>query len=138
MASPGVAYQRLIDTAYDPAAALVVITSSMVREQPSIQGHFHPVIFGIAETLDRPAQWREPFARFQERWNSGTDRIVALTRDALFAMYFLKAPGLSIAHWIREAILQHARTPGADQDYGAMLHLVENHLQKLRRSGAGR
>ena len=99
--SPGIAYQQMLDAAYDPAAALVVVTNSASRETMAVQGTFHPVIAGLANTLDQPIMWRDPFASFREERPTATRGIIMTIRDVLMRMDQLKAQSVALGNWLR-------------------------------------
>lgn len=128
---PGLAFQHMLDTSYDPAAALSVITRSMTTEQPGIQSNFHPVIFGIAETLDRPGMWKEPYLGFREMRSTGTGEAVKDIGSLLLRLDGMKAQSLLLAKWIADEIEQKKRTAGAEAVYGSMLHLLHARLEKI-------
>src|SRR5262249_16112436 len=87
---PGLAFQHLLDTASDPAAALSVITSSMASEQPGVQSNYQAVIVGIAETLNRPGAWKEPYNGFRENRRTNTGETITNIGNALLRMDGLK------------------------------------------------
>jgi hypothetical protein len=128
---PGLAFQHLLDTAYDPAAALSVITSSMAAEQPGIQSNYHSVIISVAETLNRPGAWKEPYASFRENRRTNTGETITNIGNALLRMDGLKAQSLVLTKWISDEIAQKARTPGADAIFGSMIHLLHTRLQQM-------
>lgn len=136
--SPGIAYQQMLDAAYDPAAALVVITNSMSRENPPLQGAFQPLIFRIAESLETPGMWKEPYAnsdkeRLSPAGKTVTGNTITGIRDVFMKLDYLKGPSMAFAAWIRDEIARNARSPGAGAGYGAMLHLLHGQLQRTRR-----
>jgi len=128
---PGLAFQHLLDTAYDPAAALSVIISSMASEQPGIQSNYHSLIVGIAETLNRPGAWRDPYVGFRETRRTNTGETITNIGNALLRMDGLKAQSVILTKWINDEIEQKARTPGADAIFGSMIHLLHTRLQQL-------
>jgi hypothetical protein len=130
-ASPGIAFQQMLDAAYDPAAALVVITNSASRETTAIQGTFHTPIAGMVDTLDRPIMWRDPFANFREERSTATGRIITTIRDVLTRMNQLKAQSVILGKWIREEIAQKTQPAQTDGLFGSMLHLVHERLQQM-------
>lgn len=121
----------MLNAAYDPAAALVVVTASMARENPSIQALFHKTIVGIAETLDRPAMWKDAFTAFREDRVSATGNLVGGIRDVLGQMDVLKAQSLPFAALISDEIGRKTRPPHTDSVFGGMLHLIYARLQQM-------
>jgi hypothetical protein len=134
-ASPGIAFQRMLDAAYDPAAALVVVSNSASRETTAVQGTFQPVIAGVADTLERPIMWRDPFASFREERPTATGRLIITVRDALMQMDVPKAQSVTFGSWIRQEIAQKTRPPQTDAVFGSMLHLIHARQQQM---GGGR
>ena len=128
-ASPGIAYQQMLSAAYDPAAALVVITNSMSRETMAHQAAFHSIISALADTLDKPGMWRDPYTNFgDDRAAVGTRTVIDGIRAGLLGMDQLKARSGYFAMFIRNEIAQKASWPGATTAYGAMLHLLHGKL----------
>jgi hypothetical protein len=128
---PGLAFQHLLDNAYDPAAALSVIICSMAFEQPGVQSNFHSVIVGIAETLNRPGAWKEPYAGFRESRRTNTGETITNIGNALLRMDGLKGQSVILAKWINDEIAQKARTAGADAIFGSMIPLLHTRLQQM-------
>src|SRR4051794_6890556 len=87
--SVSIAFQKMLGAAYDPAAALVVIATSTFKEIPAMQSAFHTVLVKIAETLDRPGMWKEPYSGFNDVRTSNTREIVETIRKALGAIDLL-------------------------------------------------
>jgi len=131
-ASPGIAYQQMFNAAYDPAAALVVIVTSMARETASAQGVFHPLIAAIAETLDRPGMWREAYAGYREDRHTKTGEIITSIREVLTSLEVLKAQGVMMGTYVKNELAQKSRAQQGQDDYGAMLHLIHTWLQQMR------
>ncbi|MEZ5353185.1 MAG: hypothetical protein R2762_11160 [Bryobacteraceae bacterium] len=131
-ASPGIAYQQMLAAAYDPAAALVVITTSMARESIGQQGAFCPVIAAIAETLDRPALWKEPYRGYRAHTLTPTGTLIERIRDALLRMEWLKGPGAGLSTILGAEIARNAKGPRASADCGPMLYLIHQKVQQLR------
>lgn len=131
--NPGIAYQQMLDSAYDPAAALAVIASSAAREDPAVQGQFHGVVVAIADTLDRPGMWKDPYLNYRGGAASATGGAVQAIGDALLQLDSLKAPGVTFTVWARDEIANHARasSPKTESDFGAMLSLLYRHLQQM-------
>ena len=134
--SPGIACQQMLAAAYDPAAALVVIANSMSRETPLVQPIFHSVILQIAQTLDRPGMWQDPYATLRKDRPSATGKIVSDIRDMLRRIDLLKMQSTTFATLIKEEIAQKARSPQAESVYGPMLHVLHAQLQRMRGAGA--
>lgn len=134
-ANPGIAFQQMLDAAYDPAAALVVITNSASRETTAVQGTYHPVIAGLADTLERPLMWRDPFATFREERPTATGRMIMTIRDVLMRMDLLKAQSVTFGNWLRGEIAQKRRPPQTDAVFGSMLHLIHARLQQMGGGG---
>lgn len=128
---PGIAFQQMLNAAYDPAAALAVIADSVSSESSAVQSRFHGVIVALAETLDRPGMWRDPYTAFHEERPSTTGSIVNGIGDALRQLESLKSPGVTFSNWIKDEIANHARSAQAEADYGSMLHLVYARLQQI-------
>jgi hypothetical protein len=133
-ASPGIAYQQLIDAAYDPAAALIVVTSNMARESTQVQRTFDAVIVALADTLDKPAQWEDPFTSFAENRPTNTGKIIVLIRNVRLHLKYMNTPGFSLERWIAAEIAKTAQLalPRMAAECGAMLHLLHQQLQRMR------
>lgn len=131
-ASPGIAFQQMIDAGYDPAAALVVVTRSMSRETASAQAIFQNIIVGISQTLNRPAMWRDPYNTFREERPTATGTLIAQIWDMLVQMEVLKAQGSTFGTLIKGEIVQKTGSPQAEAAFGAMLHLLHGRLQQMR------
>ncbi len=129
-ASPGIAFQQMLESAYDPAAAVVVITNSASRETTAGQGTFHSVIAGIADTLERPMMWRDPFANFREARPTATGRMITTIREMFMRMDLLKARSLALEVDTRE-IAQKTDPSQTDAVFGSMLHLVHTRVQQM-------
>jgi hypothetical protein len=125
-----IAYKEMLDAAYDPAAALVLITDSASRENTSIQAVFDSVILGISETLHRNDMWESPYAAFREDRLSNTGKIIKGIHAGLKQIALLKAAGRMLASLIGPEIAQHNGSASALADFGAMLHLVQTNLQQ--------
>jgi hypothetical protein len=125
-----IACQQMLNAAYDPAAALIVVTNSMLSEAQSAQGTLHGVIVRIADTLDRPALWREAFLGFREMRDSGTGKIISGIRDVLTQMELLKAQSMSFTALIKNEIRHKSQSGEAEEEFGAMLYLLHRRLQQ--------
>jgi hypothetical protein len=130
--SPGIAYQQMLSSAYDPAAALVVVTNSASRETAAHQGAYHPTIAAIAETLDRPGRWREPYDAFHEQRPTATGTIIGDIRSSLLGLDGLKGRSILFADLIRDEITHKSGGSHAQTVYGAMLHLLHQWQQQRR------
>lgn len=133
-ASPGIAYQQLIDAAYDPAAALIVVASNVARENIQAQRAFDAVIVSLAGTFDQPAQWDDPFTTFAENRPTNTGKIIVLIRNVRLQLKYMKTPGFSLERWIAAEIAKTAQggSPRIAAECGAMLHLLHQQLQRMR------
>jgi hypothetical protein len=130
-ASPGIAFQQMLNAAYDPAAAIVVITNSASREATAARGTFQPVIAGIADTFEQPMMWKDPFASFHEERETATGKMIMTIREMLTRMDILKGQSLSFASWIRGEIAQKTVRPHTDAAFGSMLHLIHTRVQQM-------
>ncbi|MEZ5399417.1 MAG: hypothetical protein R2729_07085 [Bryobacteraceae bacterium] len=128
---PGLAFQHMLSTAYDPAAALTVIVNLMTREPSGIQPNFRSVVVRIVETLDRPGMWREPYAEFREDRPTPTGEAVSAIGKVLLRMEALKPQSILIKKWIADEIAQKADS-GAETVFGPMLHLLHTRLQQMK------
>ena len=133
-ASPGIAYQQLIDAAYDPAAALVVVASNVARESIPGQRAFDAVIVSLAETFDQPARWDDPFTTFAENRPTNTGKIIVLIRNVRLQLKYMKTPGFSLERWIAAEIAKTTQgaPPRIASECGAILHLLHQQLQRMR------
>ena len=130
--SPGIAYQQMLSSAYDPAAALIVVTNSASRETLAHQGAFHPTIAAIAETLDRPGTWREPYDAFHEQRKTTTGTIIGEIRASLAGLDGMKGRSILFGDLIRDEITHKASGAHAQTVYGAMLHMLHQWQQQRR------
>ena len=130
-ASPGIAFQQMLNAAYDPAAAVVVITNSASREATAVRGTFQPLIAGIADTFEQPMMWKDPFADFHEERETATGKMIMTIREMLTRMEILKGQSLSFASWIRGEIAQKTVRPQTDAAFGSMLHLLHARVQQM-------
>lgn len=131
----GLAFQELLNHAYDPGSALVMIAKTMQNENPGVQGTFLGLIESIADKLERPAMWRDPFIAFSEAntRQSETARIVEIIAEGLRQLQYLKVPGFSLDSSIREEIKQIARgLPLPPNEASALLYGLQNRIQTLR------
>jgi hypothetical protein len=122
----------MIAAAYDPAAALVVITDSASQEPAPAQPNFHRTIAAIADSLDKPATWKDPYENFRESRPTETGKKLELILEVLRRMDLLKAQSSTFTGTIANEIRHKATTPNAAEKYGAMLHLLHMRLQQLR------
>lgn len=133
-ASAGIACQQMIAAAYDPAAALVVVTASASQEPASSQANFHRTIVAIADSLDKPATWKEPYENFWQNRHSPSPASQKL--ESILAVFRctdgLKSQSSAFTGLIANEIRHKATTPGAAEDYSAMLHLLHMRLQQVR------
>jgi hypothetical protein len=126
-----IACQQMVSASYDPAAALVVIVNSMSAESVPTQGLLHPTILGIADTLDRPAMWREALSGFRETRPSATGRLITGIRDVLTQIDLVKAQSMTFPALIRDEIGNKSRSGPDNVIFGAMLHLLHARLQQM-------
>jgi len=131
--TPGIAFQQMLGSAYDPAAALVVIATSAFAEIPQIQAAFHAVILRIAETLDRPGMWREPYLGFSELQKTKTGEIIGTIRTALRWIDQRGEQSKALAFMIGREISTAPHTAATEAAFGGMLHLIHMRLQQLRK-----
>jgi hypothetical protein len=131
-ASPGIACQQMLAAAYDPGSALVVVVDRMSGEATPAQSAFHPVIVGIAQTLDRPAMWKSPFDAFRESRATATGAVIGKIRDVLARIEAFKAQSSVFAALVKNEIAQKGRAPSADDTFGAMVHLLHARLQQMQ------
>jgi hypothetical protein len=133
--TPGLALQAMLNAAYDPAAALVVLTGSMSRETSHLQGALIPLILEVFQTLEQPGSWREPFRKFhQGRPNpTATGRIAGAIWDGLLGLDSLKMPGTLFSKSIRDEIAAGPQVLAQQTtaQYGEMLHLLHQYLQRI-------
>jgi hypothetical protein len=130
-ANPGIAFQQMLAAAYDPAAALVVLTNCVTSETPAFQPTFHPLLVAVADTFDQPMRWREPFSAFRADRPSATVQTVNTILQVLTRMDLLKAQSVIIGTSIQREIAQKTRSPQTDAAFGSMLHLIHSRLQQL-------
>ena len=135
-ANPGIAFQQMLAAAYDPAAALVVLTNSVTSETPAVQAVFHSLLAAVADTFDQPMRWREPFTVFRADRPSATAETINTILQVLTRMDLLKAQSVIVGTSIQREISQKARSPQTDEAFGSMLHLIHSRLQQLA-SGRG-
>jgi hypothetical protein len=131
----GIAFQRVLNHAYDPGSALVIIAKSVQNENPAAQGAFLGLIESIADKLERPAMWRDPFDAFPESnaLRSETGRIVRTISEGLRQLFYSKVPGLSLDVALRQEIKQSARGMALQgSEASALLFGLQNRIQKLR------
>jgi hypothetical protein len=131
-AAAGIACQQMIAAAYDPAAALIVITDSVSQEPTQGQPNFHRTIAAIADTLDKPAMWKDPYENFRESRPTATGKKIDLILEVLRRMDLLKAQSSAFTGMIANEIRHKATAPKAAEEYGAMLHLLHMRLQQMR------
>ncbi len=129
----GIAFQQMLDAAYDPAAALVAITLSMYNETTQLQGAFLPVILDLVEALDRPGLWKEPYKNFRESKTTATGALIHEIGLAQLNLDSMKAPGSLFTSNLSDEIAAGPRfQPQQTQsEYGEMLHKLHQHLQRL-------
>ena len=132
-ASAGIAYQQLIDAAYDPAAALRVIAATF-RKGGSAQGAFQQWFVAVADTLDQPPLRKTPYLAFRESPPALTGRRLNEIRDGLFQLDILKAKGMSFSMLVQTELMHSAKTasPHQQDTHSAILHLVHERLQQIR------
>jgi hypothetical protein len=130
--SPGIACQQMLASAYDPGSALIVVVDRMSGEATPAQSAFYPVIVGIAQTLDRPAMWSSPFDAFRESRATATGAVIGKIREVLARIEAFKAQSSVFAALVKNEIAQKGRAPGADDTFGAMVHLVHARLQQMQ------
>jgi hypothetical protein len=131
-AVPGIACQQMLAAAYDPGSALIVVVDRMSGESLPAQSAFHPVILGIAQTLDRPAMWRSPFDAFRESRPTATGIVIRKIRDVLARVEGFKAQTSVFAALVKNEIAQKAHSPGSGETFGAMLHLLHARLTQMQ------
>ena len=131
-AVPGIACQQMLAAAYDPGSALVVVVDRMLGEAAPAQSAFHPVILGIAQTLDRPAMWRSPFEAFRESRPTATGVVIRKIRNVLARIEAFKAQTSVFAALVKNEIAQKGRSPGSGETFGAMLHLLHARLTQMQ------
>lgn len=130
MPMASIACQQMLNAAYDPAAALIVVTNSMLMEAQTIQGALHRPITCIADTLERRAMWREAFLTFREIRDSATGNIIGGIRDVLTKIELLKAQSMTFTALITNEIQRKSQSGEAAEEFGAMLHLLHARLQQ--------
>jgi hypothetical protein len=129
---PGIAYQQMLSAAYDPAAALIVITNRASRETLGHQAAFYPAIASIADTLDRPGMWRDPYDKFREERQTATGAVIGDIRTTLLGLDGLKGRSILFGDYIREEITQKSSWAHAQPVYGSMLHMLHSWRQQRR------
>jgi hypothetical protein len=129
----GFAFQQMLDAAYDPAAALVVITSSMACETVHLQPAFVPVIVEVAESLEQPGMWKLPYRNFREEKKTATGAIVTEIGNVQLGLDSLKSTGVLFTKMLQDEIAQGPKIMPrqTEAQYGEMLHLVHQELQKM-------
>ena len=125
-----IACQQMLNASYDPAAALIVVTNSMSTEAQPTQGALHGTIIRVADTLDRPAMWREAFLAFRETKDSVTGNMIRGVRDVLNQIELLKAQSMAFPALITNEIRQKSQSGEVEEQFGAMLHLLHAKLQQ--------
>ncbi|WP_031499087.1 hypothetical protein [Bryobacter aggregatus] len=96
----------MLNSADDPAAALVLIVNSMACEN---SGTCLAIVTAIADSLERPALWKGIYDGFREGRPTKTgELLITGIGRVLQELQFLKAPGLAISQWIGNEIRQHA------------------------------
>lgn len=125
----GIAYQQVLGNAYDPAAALVMVAKSASTENAATTPVFHGLIASLADTLERPGMWREPYAGFREARTTATAEMVLTIRDGLVALEAVQVPGLSMSSLIRDEIKQTERK---GQEFSGLVFLLNQRVEALR------
>lgn len=128
----GIAYQQMLGSAFDPAAALVVIINSVAQEPAPHQSTFHRLVYDIAETLDRPATWKEPYAAFRGDRPSKTAGLITQIADVLLRIDQFRSQSAAFGLSIQSEITHKGQSDEARTKYGAMLHLLHMRLQQMR------
>jgi hypothetical protein len=103
----------------------------MSGEAAPAQSVFHAVIVGMAQTLDRPAMWKSPFEAFRESRTTATGAAIGKIREVLGRIEAFKAQSSVFAALVKNEIAQKRRSPGADETFSAMLHLLHARLQQM-------
>ena len=135
---PGIACQQMLAAAYDPGSALIVVMDRMCGEPVPAQSLFHPVIVGIVQTLDRPAMWMTPYQNFKEpRETAGreprpTIAAIRKIREVLARVEAFKAQSSVFAALLKNEIAHKGRSAGAEETFGAMLHLLHARVSQMQ------
>ena len=122
----------MLGAPFDPAVALVVILNSIAQEPLPHQSAFHRLINAIAETLDRPATWKDPVLAFHADKPSNTGSLITQLGDTLVRLDHFRSQSTAFGLSIRSELTHKGQSDDAKTQYGAMLHLLHMRLQQMR------
>ena len=133
-ANASMAFQRLVGSAYDPAAALRLLVARLATEAASSQGALQNFIVRAAEAIDRPTFWRNPFLDLQAKDPAASIRTITSVKDKLLDLYALNSRGMNFSLVVQTEIEQVAAeaTPEVRATYDGMLYLLHRRVQQLQ------
>jgi len=129
----GMAFQQMLDAAYDPAAALVVVTLSMFHETTHLQANFIPTIVALVDSFERPGLWKEPYRNYHGSTDTTTGAMIQEIGVAQLALDSLKSPGSLFTSNLPDEIAAGPRfmPQQTSVEYGEMLHKLHQYLQRM-------
>jgi hypothetical protein len=139
-ASPIIAFQSMVNAAFDPAAAMIVLIDRADKENALGQGSILNLIEAIWGTIDpnRPALWADAWNQFRETRPQPVVKLVNDVRSALNGFSALKVAGQSeILQTLSEAA--SGRKSGVKPDewtahYAYMIAASTTRVEQLRNS----
>ena len=139
-ATPVIAFQSMVNAAFDPAAAMVVLMDRADKENALGQGSVLNLLEAIWGTIDpnRPAMWADAWNQFRDTKPQPVVRLVNDIRAALNGLSALKVAGQSeILQTLSEAA--SGRKSGVKPDewtahYAYMIAALTTRVEQLRMS----
>lgn len=133
-----IAFQRMVDRAYDPAAALVVVTKRSLMDDSIGQGVTQRLISSLAQAAmaNDPTQWTHPFELFPLSKAGETKRVADGMHATLEHRRQINVQGQTVLRVMcaELATKENPRiTPGERREAsGYMLHLVNQRLRQMQ------
>lgn len=129
----GNAFQQMFQSAYDPAAALVLILSRTKREAPPKQTPCYNVAFQVMQSLQRPANWGLPYANPTDT-STATGRMIDGIGSSMRKLESMRMLGMSMTERMRIEMSPYLRETASKRsgELSRTLHALHGRIQKLR------
>jgi hypothetical protein len=133
--SPIIGFMSMMDAAYDPAAALVVIAKAASAEGMMEQGAIQKLIVAVSDSIDRPAVWREPYLAYRESRTTQTGETIGRIRAVLDQFPQVKIKGQTFLLQMQAEVTNPQKGRLKPEEwtgvFGSMIHLLYARIQQI-------
>lgn len=132
-----IAFQKIVNTAYDPAAAMVAIAKQAMLEDLLDEPATLDLIAALGQIIVRPNphQWHAPYEVYRLHKTSHTQKLAQSIHQTLQRRDLLSMHGQNLLRVVRSEMTEKDVVGISAEDrkkqYGYMLHLVNQRIMQM-------